>query len=240
MKKILWLASYPKSGNTWLRSIVSTLLYTNNGYFNFKLLKLIEQYEKKIHFEFLKKNKKNDFKKIINKIEFLSKYWIKSQENIVYSNNIKPIFNIYKTHSANMAINKNPFTSSDLTAGCIYIIRDPREILISFAHHRGANLNDTIEFMSDIGAYFPTSDKNLLTYISRWDIHYKSWKKLNTPLLILKYEDLLNNTAMEIEKISAFLSKTSKWRMACSARMQHCSFARSTPRMDTSVAFPAA
>ena len=71
------------------------------------------------------------FKKIINKIELLSKYWKKSQENIVYNKDIKPIFNIYKTHSANIAINNNPFTNSELTAGCIYIVRDPREVLIS-------------------------------------------------------------------------------------------------------------
>ena len=47
MKKIIWIASYPKSGNTWIRAIVSTLLYSSNGNFNFNLLKLIEVFEKK-------------------------------------------------------------------------------------------------------------------------------------------------------------------------------------------------
>ena len=39
---IIWLASYPKSGNTWVRAMLSSLLYTDDGYFNVKnLYKLI-------------------------------------------------------------------------------------------------------------------------------------------------------------------------------------------------------
>ena len=45
-KKIIWIASYPKSGNTWLRAIISALLYASKGEFNFNLLKLIEQFDK--------------------------------------------------------------------------------------------------------------------------------------------------------------------------------------------------
>ena len=41
---IIWLASYPKSGNTWLRSIIASLLYTNDGVFNFNLIKRIRQF----------------------------------------------------------------------------------------------------------------------------------------------------------------------------------------------------
>ena len=44
---IIWLASYPKSGNTWVRSIVSSLLYSDDGIFNFKLLHKIDQFLKK-------------------------------------------------------------------------------------------------------------------------------------------------------------------------------------------------
>ena len=46
---IIWLASYPKSGNTWVRSIISSLLYSSDGDFNFDLIKKIKQFpEKKI------------------------------------------------------------------------------------------------------------------------------------------------------------------------------------------------
>ena len=39
---IIWLASYPKSGNTWVRSIISSLVYTKEGIFNFDLLRKIQ------------------------------------------------------------------------------------------------------------------------------------------------------------------------------------------------------
>ncbi len=48
---IIWLASYPKSGNTWVRSIISSLLFTEDGNFNFNIIKNIKQYPIKEQFE---------------------------------------------------------------------------------------------------------------------------------------------------------------------------------------------
>ena len=48
---IIWLASYPKSGNTWVRSIIASLLYTQDGIFNFKLLHKIDQFPEKKYFK---------------------------------------------------------------------------------------------------------------------------------------------------------------------------------------------
>ena len=48
---IIWLASFPKSGNTWVRSIISSLLYSDNGIFNFEIIKKIQQFPNKKHFE---------------------------------------------------------------------------------------------------------------------------------------------------------------------------------------------
>ena len=41
---IIWIASYPKSGNTWVRSLLSSYLFSTNGDFNFNLLDNIEQF----------------------------------------------------------------------------------------------------------------------------------------------------------------------------------------------------
>ena len=207
-KKILWLASYPKSGNTWLRSIIASLIYTSEGVFNFDLLKLIEQFDKPERYKFIKDINKNDFKKINLKIEYIAKYWIESQKKITNNNEINPIYNIFKTHSANLSVNKENFTNNEVTAGCIYVVRDPREVVISFANHRGANIDETIDFMSDIGSYFPFNQKTSLTLLSRWDIHYKSWEDLSCPILVLRYEDLINDLYKEIQKIIFFLNKT--------------------------------
>ena len=45
---IIWIASYPKSGNTWIRSLLSSYLFSKDGKFSFKLLKNIEQFSSKV------------------------------------------------------------------------------------------------------------------------------------------------------------------------------------------------
>ena len=53
-KKILWIASYPKSGNTFMRSLLSSLIYTDSGEFNFNLLKKVKQFDIHLYFKFIK------------------------------------------------------------------------------------------------------------------------------------------------------------------------------------------
>ena len=51
-KGIVWIASYPKSGNTWIRSIITSMLYTKDGKFNFEPIKKIDQFETLKNFKF--------------------------------------------------------------------------------------------------------------------------------------------------------------------------------------------
>jgi len=81
--KIIWISSYPKSGNTWVRSIVASLLYTAKGIFNFDLLKLITQFEKKTNYEFIQKLSDNDYKKFNKDLACISKYWIEAQKKLL-------------------------------------------------------------------------------------------------------------------------------------------------------------
>ena len=96
-KQIFWIASYPKSGNTLLRSILSSIFFTNDGLFNFKLLKNIPIVESTINLDFIKKNHPKDYNNI-HKLEVLSKYWkaIQSKENLGFNSD----FLFVKTHHA--------------------------------------------------------------------------------------------------------------------------------------------
>ena len=71
---IVWIASYPKNGNTWVRSLLSTYLYSDDGIFNFALLKKIKQFPSKQYFEFFLKDF-TDIKKVSN-------HWIAAQDRI--------------------------------------------------------------------------------------------------------------------------------------------------------------
>ena len=71
---IIWIASYPKSGNTWVRSLLSAYLYSEDGNFNFSLLKKILKFPSKKYLEY--------FTKDFSDIKKVSEYWIASQERI--------------------------------------------------------------------------------------------------------------------------------------------------------------
>ena len=132
---IIWVASYPKSGNTWLRALLTSYYYTNTGLFNFDLLKKIEQFpEKKFFTHFAK-----EFKTPISTASF----WIAAQNKI----NEKKKINFFKTHNSFCTLNGNSFTNKRNTAGCIYIVRDPRNVLTSIKHHYEMNYQESLKFM---------------------------------------------------------------------------------------------
>ena len=63
-KKIIWVTSYPKSGNTWLRSILSSLCYSQDGKFNFNLLQYIKHFDAPENYLFVKEINKNDYENL--------------------------------------------------------------------------------------------------------------------------------------------------------------------------------
>ena len=105
---IFWISSYPKSGNTWIRSLLSSYYFTRDGLFNQKLLSNIEQFPQKKNFIKFKYNQ--------SVVGDTAKYWLDAQENINQKNKI--IF--LKTHNILGAINGNNFTNPKNSIGCIY------------------------------------------------------------------------------------------------------------------------
>ena len=140
---ILWIASYPKSGNTWLRTLLSSYYYSEDGIFNQKLLSNIGQFPEKKYFI--------DFEYNQNIVTDTSKYWIKAQDKI---NKVKKI-KFFKTHNILGSINNVNFTNKKNTIGIVYIVRDPRNVLTSIQNHFELTLNGALEFM--------TNEKNIFT-----------------------------------------------------------------------------
>ncbi len=178
---IIWIASYPKSGNTYIRSFLSAYYYSINGEFNFKLLKYIEQFPDKQFF--------NGF--IHNKDE-AAKNWLPMQKKIISSKRVK----ILKTHSAYGSYNNNPFTTSDVTLGGIYVVRDPRNIITSLMNHFSLKQDEALQMIFDKNRGIKSADNNYATYsfLSSWSNHVKSWSNINNfRTMIIKYEELEDN-----------------------------------------------
>ena len=192
---IIWIASYPKSGNTWIRSFLSHYLYSDKHEFNFELLKNIKTFPDHRELNFLRKKYNNKFKflDMVNHWDFFQTEISKKETTFL------------KTHNALVTINNCAFTSSKNTLGLIYIIRDPRDVVISYSHHLAKNYEETFEIMK-IDSMEKTKDELNYSFLTNWSNHYKSWKAFPIDKLFLKYEDLVNNTEKELTKVIKYLN----------------------------------
>ena len=217
---IIWLASYPKSGNTWVRLFLNQLLFKkDNNEFDINNINL-RQFPLKYDFDGLSKN--------INDPEEFVKNCIPSQEKINLSNKI----NFFKTHNA-LWKNKNfQFTNEENTLGVIHIVRDPRNIITSLINHYNfENYGRALEFMKNPKQYIGLSgnqnNNDLITIISSWNNHYNSWKKFKKNNLLIKYENLILNTEDEFFKICKFINNISNIKFETDNiknSIQNCNF----------------
>tara|TARA_B100002052_G_C15866457_1_gene592563 strand:+ start:1331 stop:2164 length:834 start_codon:yes stop_codon:yes gene_type:complete len=191
---IIWLASYPKSGNTYVRSFLSSYFFSNNGIFDFKLLRHIEQFPDKQFF--------NGF---VNSKNEASKKWLQLQRDITQSKKIK----FLKTHSAYGSYNNNPFTSSEVTLGAIYIVRDPRNVISSLMNHFSLKKVEALDMLLDGKRGIKSKDGNFATYtfLSSWSNHYKSWSNIESfRTILIKYEDLKDNKEKVFTDLIKFIN----------------------------------
>ena len=192
---IIWLSSYPKSGNTWVRLFLDNLLSPDKE-FNINH-NLIGQFPLRNHFLNLSDN--------INDQDEFAKNCVKAQQKLNLDNSLK----IFKTHNAfwNWGGGEHTFTNEENTLGVIYIVRDPRNIITSVLNYfHKKNYYEALKFMKEnkvLGG--DEAEIGLPTIIGSWSNHYKSWKKFKKNFLIIKYENLLKDPLTEFSKIINYL-----------------------------------
>ena len=198
---IIWLESYPKSGNTWLRSLLASYYFSKDGSFDFKLLDNIDQFPSTQFF----RDKKDTF----SAPEDTSNLWLSEQEKITQDNKIR----FLKTHNALCKINSNSFTNEKNTLAGIYIIRDPRNIVTSLANHYQVDVNKAFDFMKDEKkALIEKVNERYLGFVPilSWALHQESWIKCTKfPILTIRYEDLQLETFQTFIKVIKFINKLS-------------------------------
>ena len=199
---IIWLASYPKSGNTWLRSLLATYYFSRDGLFNFDILRNIDQFPSSTYFK--------KYKDLFLKPESTSKYWILEQKRINQYKKLK----FFKTHNALCKIDNNSFTNSENTVGAIYIIRDPRKVVSSLAHHYQIDNDQAFKFMqTEKNAIYQKEDNRYLGFnaLFSWKFHTLSWIECKKfPVLTIRYEDLENETFLTFKKVFNFINDITK------------------------------
>ena len=193
---IIWLASYPKSGTTLLRSILSSYFYSNDGIFTFENLKKISQFPQTSHLISIGvdvDNEKEVFKNFINAQNFINQ----EKEKVKF----------FKTHSSLCKMYESNFTDLKNTLGTIYIVRDPRNVVTSLAHHYNLSIDQATDVMIDKNRLMDKTPKNCRVFLGSWNFNFNSWKNLKdqNKYLLIKYEDLINKKKTILLKIFKYL-----------------------------------
>lgn len=193
---ITWLASYPKSGNTWIRMFLSA--YRNNGQLE---LNRVEGFCWEDNMEY--------FHGVVSPIDIRDL----TQDQILLihgaallhmlcSNYGKDM--LVKTHHSNAIVTGISLIPVQLTKKAIYVVRDPRDMVVSFAAHMTQDIDTVIESMTN-DRYLITK-KPLYHFLGRWDVHVKTWaKEKEFPVIIVRYEDMVEHPEATFKALLDFL-----------------------------------
>jgi len=198
---ICWVASYPKSGNTWVRAFIENYLQDPprpvdiNDLFRFSTAE----------------SQAGRYERYVGEGRKLSEL---EMEEVCA---IRPLVQadiareasgtrFVKTHNFLGEFGGYPLHSSAVTSGAIYVVRNPLDVAISLANYFDYSIDDAIEFMSQDMTGTPNEPWHVPQLISSWSVHVQSWTgRGESSVLVLRYEDLLGNALKTFRKVESFL-----------------------------------
>jgi sulfotransferase family protein len=199
MGKIVWLASYPKSGNTWLRAFLHGLLTDAKG--GVELDRITELA--------LVDSAAGWYRPEIGRppgdwtIDEVGRARAKALERMA---NSRTGLHFIKTHNARISDRYGPLIPREHTAAAIYLLRNPLDVAISYSHHLGWSIEETIALMNHPGAGTPNTSTNVFQLLRSWSQHVESWIAGAMPRPhILRYEDMLENPEGSFGAVLRFL-----------------------------------
>lgn len=187
-RKIWWIASYPKSGNTWVRMFINAYMsgfpldinsgfqYANGDnqltYFQMCCIRQADNLEV-------------DEQVMLRPAVLLAALSLSAAKHVCL-----------KTHHAKVKVNESLLIHPNISAGGVYIIRDPRDIAISYSVHLGWSIDKTIEAMNTQNFIAQHPKTKLAHFLTTWSTHVDTWtvKNEDVPVEVVKYEDMITDT----------------------------------------------
>lgn len=200
MGGLIWLASYPKSGNTWLRAYLAALLNPKREE-SFDLGALKGFNIQASHYEcyrpFTDKGPRDlsldDLAALRPRVHA---YMTKAREGSVF----------VKTHAYLGESNGTPLITMDCTAGAIYVVRNPLDVVVSNLSYFNLDVDASIRAIGNRGRATEATDGLVIEPISSWSVNVDSWTKVPHPALhIVRYEDMLDTPLETFGGIARFL-----------------------------------
>ena len=187
MGQLIWIASYPKSGNTWMRAFLHN--YIRRPQTPYDIDKLTDLTASDIN---AGRYRRYDPRPA-------------SQYSIADVQRMRPLVHrdltgldttlvFVKTHNARLMVAGVPLITPSVTAGAFYLVRDPRDVAVSYSRHRGRSIDDTIAFMADPEAATGGTDTKVYERQGTWSDHVLSWTTPPSPRVrVVRYESLLES-----------------------------------------------
>lgn len=186
-KQIVWLASYPKSGNTWVRLFM-------DAYFlgELDINEIVTSTGDDVAKRYIFDDFMRDLWRAPVDIQQLVRGASLLRSVNVYQDTLHgeiPLF--IKSHAANVVANGVELLPAALTKATIYIVRDPRDVLPSFCNHMGADIDDGLKKFTNKYQLLAATEVRVADYISDWGSHVESFlAAADHNVMLVHYEDL--------------------------------------------------
>jgi hypothetical protein len=187
---LVWLASYPKSGNTWTRAFLSNLAAILAGESDELDVNSIGRFSAGENFTDLYEvqlgyKPTEEHRKEIAAVRHDVQKWIADEyDGLVF----------VKTHNGLVMDQDRSIINFAVTSGAIYIVRNPLDVAISLSHHMGTNIDEAIATMGTWDATTPVNHKRVYEIWGSWSQHVESWtRKPHHAIYVMRYEDMLSN-----------------------------------------------
>jgi len=195
MKSIVWLASYPKSGNTWLRVFLANYIY------NAEKPVPINQ----IHKIGLGDSNSKAYRAVTREVFDPTniKQSLRIRPDVLKSiTNNKADINLVKTHCENGIAFGSVLIPPELTRSAVYIMRNPLDMIVSYASHYGNTMDGAIEGIGRKDNSLLGGGDTVYQFLGSWSNHVIGWTKARKfPVLALRYEDMLKDPHDAFERV---------------------------------------
>jgi len=199
-KSLLWLASYPKSGNTWVRLFLLNYLANRPEPMPINQAQRLGASDAAFAlYRAVSGNpaiKPTDYDDILRLRPAVLERQAGNGADV----------NFMKTHCHNGTIGPGRLIPPHLTRGAIYILRNPLDILPSYADHYALSLEQAAEHLADRQNAVLGGGGVTAQYLGDWSHHVRSWTgERRFPVCTIRYEDLHSDPDRSFATILEFL-----------------------------------